>query len=157
MGLKEELQKRKERREAVQYFRRNNDAFLSPKQYVIVIVSILLISLVSGFIQAAITTGTTIRFQFVYLLSAYLIAMIAKKTSSFVNSKVRIICYVGYIISIISTPIFTISIVIGLNHIPTLLFNPQMWLNALNIILQPDLFGWLFYILGAVELTTLLK
>lgn len=157
MGLKEDYEKRKQRREAVEYFRKNNSAFLSPKQYAIVIVAVLLISLVSGFIQAAITTGTSIRFGVVYLLTAYLIAWTANKTTSFVNDKVKIICYIGYIIAIISTPIFTSAIYLGLQYLPTLLFNINMWISALTSILQPDLFGWLFYLLGAYELTMLLK
>ncbi|WP_041138324.1 hypothetical protein [Beduini massiliensis] len=157
MGLKEDMQRRKERREAMQYFRSNNDAFLSPAQYAIVIVSILVISLICGFIQAAITTGTTFRFGVIYLLSAYLIAKVAKKTSSYVNPKVRVICYIGYALSIIATPIFVVGIMIGLNYLPALLLNPQMWIQALTSILRPDIFGWIFYILGAAELTALLK
>lgn len=157
MGLKEDMQKRKERREAMQYFRSNNDAFLSPAQYAIVIVCILVISLVCGFIQAAITSGTTVRFGIVYLLSAFLIAKVAKKTSSFVNPKVRVICYIGYALSIIATPIFNFAIAVGLQYLPALILEPQMWVYALNAILRPDIFGWIFYILGAAELTALLK
>lgn len=157
MGLKEDLESRKQRREAMQYFRKNNDAFLSPTQYAIVIVSILAISLVSGFIQAAITTGTSIRFGIVYLISAYLIAKIAKKVSPYVNPNVRIMCFVGYALAIISTPIFVTGIYTGLGYLPQLLLSLNTWLNALSSILRPDIFGWLFYIMGAYELATLLK
>lgn len=157
MGLKEEYEKRKQRREAVQYFRSNNSAFLSPKQYTIVIISILLISLLGGFIQAAITSGTGIRFGIVYLLDAYLIAMVAKKVSSYVNGKVRMICYIGYVIAILTTPIFMIGIQIGLPIIPALLLQPEAWLMAIQSILQPNILGWISYLIGAYELSMLLK
>lgn len=157
MGLKEELQKRKERNEAIKYFRQNNDAFLSPGKYIYITLCIIGISLVSGFIQAALTTGTGWRLGFVYLITAYLIALVAKKASSYVNNNVKIICYIGYVIAIISTPIFMTANYIGLHYLPSLLFNVSMWINALTSLLQPDIFGWIFYIMGAYELTILLK
>lgn len=158
MGLKEKLEERKERQEALKYFRSNNDAFMSIDRYVIIFLAVLLVSIITALVQAIFTIGTSISFGLFYLLGAYFIAVVTKKLATTINEYITIIAFIGFILMIIMSRMFTFAIPIyGVLNFYVPLFQSSWWALAITSIVSPDIFGWIMYIIAGYELFTLLK
>lgn len=158
MGLKEKLEERKERQEAINYFRQNNDAFMSPSRYLIITISAFLMAFVGALIQAVFTSGTGISFGLFYLVAAYLIAMSAKRTSTMVNDNVIMISMVAYVLMIVLSKLFLVWLpMFGFSHIFMALTNIKLWNMAFKMVITPNVFAWLSYIMGGIELYYLLR
>lgn len=157
MNLKEEYEKRKQRREAVNYFRKNNDAFLSPEKTLLLVLAVLITSIIGALIQAIVTSGTSIRFGIIYILIAYMIYAICHRFTSFFSKKVVTIAYIGYVVAILATPICSLALYTGLNYLPQFLLTPSLWLSSLQNIALTNPISWFSYILGGIELYYLIK
>ncbi len=158
MGFKENLEQRKERKEAMEYFRQNNDAYMSLGQYIKVIFFVLIGAIGGAIIQSIFTLGTGIQFGFFYYLGAYFICMMAKKSTKMVNDHVLMICMIVYVLMVILGKSFLFSISIyGINGIFYIFLDMNIWRMAINSLLVVDPIGWFIYVSGGYELYRLLR
>lgn len=79
-------QEYKERKEAQDFFRQNNDMFLSPQEWVKVIISGFIGAILLGVVLAALTIGTGWSFSILYIVIGLAIANIVTSVSG-VHSK----------------------------------------------------------------------
>lgn len=158
MGLKEKMAERKERQEAINYFRKNNDAFMSPARYIVITLSVLAMAFLGALIQAVFTVGTRISFGIFYFVAAYLIALAAKKTSTMVNDNVLMISMAGYVLMIVLSKMFIFWLpMAGLSHLLTALTSGWLWNIGFKMVLSTNVFGWLAFVMGGYELYMLLR
>lgn len=84
--MKNSWQEYKERKEAQNYFRQNNDLYLSHEQWIKTIVYGLLGAIVLGIVHGAITLSLSVDFSILYIVIGYAIANIVTSVSG-VSSK----------------------------------------------------------------------
>lgn len=158
MGFKEKMAEHKERQEALQYFRANNDAFMSPAKYLLIFLLMLVMSFVGALIQAVFTLGTGISFGIFYFVAAYLIAWATKKTASSVNDNVIILGMMAYVLMILLTKLLMIWLPLaGFSHLLSVLTSLSMWNFAFKMVISSGVFAWISYILAGYELYMILK
>lgn len=88
--MKESWKEYKERKEAQNYFRQNNDQFLSAEQWVKTIVAGVLGAVFMGIVHGAITLGIGMDFSILYIVIGYAIANIVTSVSGVSSLQVAI-------------------------------------------------------------------
>ncbi len=89
--MKDSWKEYKEKREAKNYFRQNNDQFLSSEQWIKTILACLVGALLLGIVHGAVTMGIGIDFSILYIVIGYAIANIATSVSGVSSPQVAIV------------------------------------------------------------------
>ncbi len=125
--MKESWKEYKERKEAQNYFRQNNDQFLSSQQWIKTILSCLVGALFLGVVHGAITMGIGIDFSILYIVIGYAFANIATSVSGVSSHQVALVSavmtFLAFFISrltvyVIVYSTFGISLSVIINMIP---------------------------------------
>ena len=153
MNFKEKMEERKQRKEAISYFRKNNSEFFSASKWCLLILVVLGSSILLGLLLGELFNQINLIFSYAFLLVAYLIVQICVKIAKTTNRQLMILCMVGYTLMIITCYIFTF---IGFEYLRYLDFNLlkvlfNQILNAQSII------SFIVMGLGYVEIASLMK
>lgn len=142
MGLKEDLERRKQQKEARDYFRQNNDQIETSLDLVKVLAIALGVSTIGGMIIISISMMSYL----FYVLLAYGIAYLVAKLINKSTTNIKLVAIGGYVAGIYLSILFNFALQMQMIG-GTLIIDFGL---AFNIMLQGNLFALLSYIIGAV-------
>lgn len=128
--MKESWKEYKERQEAKNYFRQNNDQFLSPKAWFKTILAGLIGAVLMGIVHGAITMSISINFSILYIVIGYAVANIMTSVSGISSHQIGIassvITFFAFFVSRLSIltiaySFFGVSLSVIVGLIPTAL------------------------------------
>ena len=137
-------QEYKERKEAQDFFRQNNDMFLSPQEWVKVIGAGLLGALLLGVVLAALTIGTRWSFSILYIVIGLAIANIVTSVSRVHSKQMGIASGILTLISFIVCHISMTVLVFGFS--PSLLI--PMIISAFQSLFTSGILELIFVVMG---------
>lgn len=137
-------QEYKERKEAQDFFRQNNDLFLSPQEWVKVIGAGLLGALLLGVVLAALTIGTRWSFSILYIVIGLAIANIVTSVSGVHSKQMGIASGILTLISFIVCHISMTVLVFGFS--PSLLI--PMFISAFQSLFTSGILELIFVVMG---------
>lgn len=149
MGFQDKYNEYKERQEAKNYFRRNNDMYLKSDQWVKVIVLGALAAILVGVVVGVVISIIHISSMLFYILAGYVIGNIVTRVAG-VNSKqmgilAGVLAFLSFVI-LNMTLMYYPLVQMGSPFQVTLLFD--LFTTALRQLLVGDLFRTLFAIVG---------
>lgn len=161
MGLKERLAERKEREEARNFFRQNNEFHLTTEKLIKLIITTILAGLFGSFLYALLLKLVGMNFSLMYILIAYLIAKGARKVTPSSKSTVVIVGATSYIISLLAIYFFYLALQNGIDILIYTFTNFNVFTSVLSssisFIVSSSIFNILFCLLGLFEIIRLLK
>lgn len=137
-------QEYKERKEAQDFFRQNNDLFLSPQEWVKVIGAGLLGALLLGVVLAALTIGTRWSFSILYIVIGLAIANIVTSVSGVHSKQMGIASGILTLISFIVCHISMTVLVFGFSS--SLLI--PMIISAFQSLFTSGILELIFVVMG---------
>ncbi|WP_249029922.1 hypothetical protein [Tannockella kyphosi] len=141
MGFKEDMERRKQQKEARDYFRQNNDQIANTTDLIKVFVMATLLSTVGGMIIISINMMSYL----FYVLLAYGIAYGVAKFVDKSTTTVKVMAIVGYLIGIYLSILFNFTVQMqSIAGVFVIDFGV-----ALVTMLQGNLFSLLSYVIGA--------
>ena len=151
MGLKEQLEERRQREEAKRYFRQNNPYYFSTETWIKLVIVGLLVSLGCGLAYGLFTMLVHIQFTYILSMIGIVIARSLKKISQVGNEKLGILTVVLYFVSLIFSQVMSIALYnLALGGSLLVLFNPGLWLSCVMSLFTGSIISSLFYVVGAV-------
>lgn len=153
MNFKEKMEERKQRKEAISYFRKNNSEFFSPAKWCWIIVGVLGSSMILGLLLGELFNQIHLIFSYAFLLAAYLIVQVCIKIARTTNRQLMILCMVGYTVMILFCYTFTF---VGFEYLKYL--DLDLLKILINQIFQSQsIVSWIVIILGYGEIVSLMK
>ncbi|MEG0453581.1 MAG: hypothetical protein RR428_09075 [Coprobacillus sp.] len=149
MGFQDKYDEYKERQEAKNYFRRNNDLYLKSDQWVKVIVLGIVGAIVVGIVLGVIISLIHISSMLFYLVAGYVIGNIVTRVSGVNSQQMGILAGVLAVLSFIvvnMTLMYYPLMQLGLPFDISILF--ELFVSASKQLLIGDLFRTLMAIVG---------
>ncbi|MEG0365941.1 MAG: hypothetical protein RR585_03835 [Coprobacillus sp.] len=149
MGFQDKYNEYKERQEAKNYFRSNNDMYLKPEQWVKVIALGIVGAILVGVVLGVILSLIRISSMLFYIVAGYVIGNIVTRVSG-VNSKqmgilAGVLAFLSFIV-VNMTIMYYPLIQMGVSFQGSLLF--ELFITASKQLLIGDLFRTLMAIVG---------
>lgn len=130
----------KERRDALNYFRQNNDQFLSTNEWIKTIVAGVLAAILMGIAHGAITTALGIDFSVLYIVIGFAVANIVTSVSGITSKQMgiasAIITFIAFFTSRLT--MFVVSFPFSFAFIPF----------ALKMMFTSDILDIIFIVVG---------
>ena len=150
MGLKEQYENYKQRQDAKNYFRQNNDTLLTGIDMIKAVVVGILVASVCGYVLMLVLSGIGVNLSIFELAIGYAVAYALKKVtgkSGVTLGAIAVICYfVGIVIGYV---LYFIMQLTSLGIPFSMLFMPGIT-QILQLLFGGDVITTLFYIAGAV-------
>ena len=153
MGLKDDFEAYKQRRDAKRYFRSNNEAFLDAKGYCKLIVYCLLTALIGGILMGVIQNLISMNLSILYILLGYAIAMAIRKVTQYPRINITLIGIACYFMGIIWEILIGYSLYFGIICLAV----PSFYTVAFYSLIHSSIFTWLFIGCGIYTIYYLTK
>ncbi len=154
MGIKEDLEERRQREAAKRYFRQNNVEFFDTKMWVKLFFSGFSMAIGCGFLYALFVSFSHIHFQYILGLIGIMIARTLKQVAHTGNRKIALLTVCFYAFSLFMSFVFT-SVLMIYTSIPGasfmgLLTNGLVYRMAFQQITSLHFFTVFIFIFGGI-------
>ena len=150
MGLKEQYENYKQRQDAKNYFRQNNDTLLTGIDMIKAAVVGILVASVCGYVLMLVLSGIGINLSIFELAIGYVVAYALKKVTGKSGVTLGVIAVICYFVGIVIGYVLYLIMQLTSFGIPlSMMFMPGVT-QILQLLFGGDVITTLFYIAGAV-------
>ena len=154
MGWKENLEQKRQQREANRFFRQNNVEFFDASKWLKLVATGFAMAVGCGVLYTIFVAITHLSMAYILALMGIAISKVLKKVAGTGNSKVAILTVVFYVLAIIFSYVFETAFFCGLNLGGTSIFGyllmPSVWKMALQILSQSGVFSGIIFFIGGI-------
>lgn len=154
MGWKEDFEEKKQRQEAMEYFRENNVEYFSAETWLKLIITGILLTVGFGILYSLFVRLTHVTFAYILALLGVAIAKVLKKVAKTGNMKVAILTIIFYVASIFMSYVFYCALeyfmAINYGTIFNYVLEPMVWRSALQMVSNSGLLTGIIYLIGGI-------